>query len=125
MVGSSYMLLSADRCKHTAVERYFSACALGRPSPRGEEKATKTSTTTPLFPPHVAFPSAREQVEAEADQWTALGFSTDGEMVGSDAVIYQPEADQVSEHILSARVRGWRTTVHGLRGRVPDFNFFG
>eukprot|EP00752_Nemacystus_decipiens_P003262 g3019.t1 len=42
-------------------------------------------------------------VEAEAEEWAAVGFSADGSMVGSDAVIYLPEVDDVSEHILGSQ----------------------
>lgn len=44
------------------------------------------------------------QVEAESEQWTAVGFSPDGEMFGSDAVIYRPEDEEVSEQFLDAKV---------------------
>ncbi|CAM9612235.1 unnamed protein product [Ectocarpus sp. 6 AP-2014] len=42
-------------------------------------------------------------VEAESEQWTAVGFSPDGDMVGSDAVIYRPEDEEVSEQFLDAQ----------------------
>ncbi|CAN0399376.1 unnamed protein product, partial [Hapterophycus canaliculatus] len=42
------------------------------------------------------------QVEVEDEKWTAIGFSTDGDMIGSDAVIFLPEEDEVSEYLLSA-----------------------
>ncbi|CAN0242811.1 unnamed protein product, partial [Ectocarpus fasciculatus] len=42
-------------------------------------------------------------VEAESEQWTALGFSPEGDMIGSAAVIYRPEDDEVSEQFLNAQ----------------------
>ncbi|CAM9438564.1 unnamed protein product [Scytosiphon promiscuus] len=42
-------------------------------------------------------------VEVENEQWTAIGFSSDGDMIGSDAVIFLPEEDEVSEYILGAK----------------------
>lgn len=58
-----------------------------------------------FFPLTRGFSSALEQVEAEAEEWTAVGFPVDGSMVGSDVVIYLPELDEVSEHILGSQVR--------------------
>lgn len=45
------------------------------------------------------------QVEVVSEEWAAIGFSQDGDMVGSDAVIFLPQEDDVSEHILGSRVR--------------------
>lgn len=42
-------------------------------------------------------------MEAESEQWTSVGFSSDGSMVGSDAVIYLPGSGEVSEHILESQ----------------------
>lgn len=50
-------------------------------------------------------------MEAEAEEWTAVGFSRDGNMEGSDAVIYLPDLDEVSEHILGSQVRDETTAV--------------
>eukprot|EP00904_Undaria_pinnatifida_P011080 jgi/Undpi1/7101/HiC_scaffold_22.g09575.m1 len=44
-----------------------------------------------------------DDVEVVSEEWAAIGFSEDGNMVGSDAVIFLPEEDDVSEHILGSQ----------------------
>ena len=51
---------------------------------------------------------ARTQVLNSAQSWTAIGFSEDGAMVGSDAVIGMPANTSVNEYSLTAQVN-----VHG------------
>ena len=68
-----------------------------------ENKPELTNPTRVFLFPSRGVPPL--QVEAEAEEWTALGFSPDGGMVGSDAVIFLPELDDVSEHILGSQVR--------------------
>ena len=45
------------------------------------------------------------QVSTTAESWVSVGFSSDGEMVGSDAVIGLPDDSDVSEYSLMAKVR--------------------
>lgn len=53
------------------------------------------------------------------EQWTALGFSPDGDMLDSDAVIYRPEEDDVSEYLLNSQVRQDRR-VAGVKERQRE-----
>lgn len=45
-------------------------------------------------------------IDARIPGWMSVGFSSDGDMIGSDAVVGFPGQDEVLEYELGSKVRG-------------------